>query len=84
MMTAIFRPNRYLPVEIEDFCQELCNGQYGSCVEIYSTWKQVREAAEATRKQYLKESFLKYLIRRSKRKREQMRLKKKRAREQRD
>lgn len=84
MMTAIFRPNRYLPVEIEDFCLELCNGKYGSCVEIYSTWKQVREAAEATRKQYLKESFLKYLIRRSKRKREQMKLKKKRAREQRD
>ncbi len=78
LMQKIFKPNRYLPAEIEDFCQNMAAGGFGSCVEIYSTWKSIQEDAERTRKLYLKESFFKYLLRRSKRKREQAKRNKRR------
>ena len=79
VMKAIFVPNRYLPAEIEDLCEDMAEGKYKSCVEIYSTWKSIQEAADSTRKLYMKESFFKYLIRRSKRKREQIKRKKRRS-----
>lgn len=77
MLQAIFTPDRYLPEEIEVFAQELADGKYRSCVEAYSTWRSVKEAAEKTRRLYEKESLIQYLIRRAKRRNE--RLKQKRA-----
>lgn len=68
LMRAIFPPMRYLPVEIDDFIDALAEGKYRSCVDIYSGWRAIQEEAEKTRKQYLKESWIKYLIRRAKRK----------------
>lgn len=72
MMRAIFPPHRYLPAEIDDFIDELSRegGRMTTCVEAYAEWRARREDAEKTRKQYLKESWIKYLIRRAKRKRE--------------
>lgn len=78
MMRAIFPPYRYLPVEIDDFIDELLRkgGRMTTCVEAYSEWRALQEEADKTYKKYLKESWIKYLIRRAKRKRE----KRKRAR----
>ena len=68
LMRAIFPVTRYLPVEIDDFIDRLAEGGYRSCVDIYSAWRAIQEDAEKTRQRYLKESLIKYLIRRAKRK----------------
>ncbi len=68
LMRTIFPFTRYLPAEIDDFIDALSAGKYRNCVDIYSGWRAIQEDAEKTRKKYLKESWIKYLIRRAKRK----------------
>lgn len=68
LLRAIFPFTRYLPAEIDEFVDRLSAGTYRSCVDIYSGWRAIQEEAEKTRKSYLKESWIKYLIRRAKRK----------------
>lgn len=68
MLCSIFPPDRKLPIEIDRFIIDLLNGGYGSCVEIYSAWRDTLQKAEETLKLYEKESFLKRCIRRAKEK----------------
>jgi hypothetical protein len=63
IMRTVFPPNRYLPEEIDDFVGKMCAGKYSSCVEIYSSWREIGEQAAKTRNLYENEDFFKYLIR---------------------
>ncbi len=77
MLRAIFPRERYLPAEIEDFYMDVESGRYQSCLEIFSAWRTIRNAADKSHELYLKESIVQYFIRSFKRKKL---LKKRRAR----
>ena len=77
MLRALFPHERLLPVEIEDFCEDVAEGRFRTCLEIYSGWRAIQTAAAKTYSLYQRESFLQYLVRDFRRKRY---LKKRRAR----
>lgn len=68
MLGSIFPPDKTLPLEIDRFIISLLNGEYESCVEIYSAWRETLRQAEETLKTYQKEGFWKRCIRRAKEK----------------
>lgn len=65
MLKKIFVPDRFLPVEIKEFVQDVEENRLKTCVEIFARWRDIQEAAAQTRKAYEKEGFVKYLKRRA-------------------
>lgn len=63
ILNTVFPSSKKLPLEIEQFIIELCEGRYNSCVEAYSEWREVIKRAEETLKQYEKEGFFKTAFR---------------------
>ncbi len=68
ILRLIFPPDRYLPEEIDSFTEKMCSGKYLNCVEMYSSWREIREQAEKTRRLYENETFFQYLMRMAKKK----------------
>lgn len=68
MLNRMFERNRYLPDVISDFIDKLSDGEFKSCSAAYAEWRSIQSAAEKMHKEYLKESILKYLGRRAKKK----------------
>lgn len=68
LLCSIFPPDRMLPLEIDRFIISLLNGEYESCVEVYSVWKETEKQAEETLKLYEKEGFWHRLFRHAKEK----------------
>lgn len=68
LLGRMFPAGKELPDEIEQFVSELCGGKYPSCTSAYSRWREISEAARETHAGYESESYIKYLIRRLKRK----------------
>lgn len=70
MLRKMFPPDRYLPFELEKFIRELCSGKYPTCAAAYSRWREVAESAEKTRKEYERETYMQYLFRKAKEKKQ--------------
>ncbi len=68
MLNRMFKRDRYLPDNISEFIDNLCDGDFDSCSAAYARWRSIQNAAEKMHKEYLKESLLKYLGRRVKKK----------------
>lgn len=69
MLRVLFPHERLLPAEIEDFCEDVAEGKFRTCLEIYSGWRAIQSDAAKTYIKYQREPFLKYLVRNAKRKR---------------
>ncbi len=63
LLNTIFPQGKELPLEIDEYIIRLLKGEYASCVDAYSEWREVSKRAEETLKQYSKESFLKSVFR---------------------
>lgn len=70
MLRKMFPEDRYLPIEIRQFIRELCAGKYPTCTAVYSRWREVIVSSGQTRKEYEKETFMQYLFRRAKEKKQ--------------
>ena len=70
MLRKMFPQDRYLPFELEKFIRELENGKYTTCTAVYSRWREVMENAAQTRRDYEKETYMQYLFRRAKEKKQ--------------
>lgn len=66
ILRKLFPPDRYLPKEIECLIAELLGGKYPTCAAAYAGWRGIGGSAAKTREEYLKESLVKYLMRKTK------------------
>ena len=60
---TIFPQGKKLPLEIDEYIIRLLNGEFDSCVDIYSEWREVSRMATETLGSYEKEGFFKCLFR---------------------
>lgn len=63
LLSTIFPQGKNLPLEIEEYIIRLLRGEYESCVDAYSDWREVSKSAAETLKLYAKEGFFAGLFR---------------------
>lgn len=64
MLNSLFVRDRFFPQEIACYIDRLRSGEYSGCAAAYSAWREIQSAAEKTRGEYMKESFIQSVIRR--------------------